>query len=91
MKLIKCNICGDIFSISYETKYCTCKSVGGKYVDNLNAEYYCNKEEDITLIGIDNHSYKVATLLHNEKNIMGTIFSSFIIPKDTCKTFLRKD
>ena len=38
MKLIYCEHCGDLFNLTHTMKYCSCKKVFGRYIDDRNAE-----------------------------------------------------
>jgi hypothetical protein len=40
MKLLFCNKCHDVFRLDRDARKCHCGAVGGKYVNDLNAEYY---------------------------------------------------
>ena len=78
MKLLMCNSCGDIFNLTRELKQCSCKLTGGKYIDNLNAEFYGNA----TLIGFSNSEFLEAI------SFKGLDFKGFTI-KEPCQTFKR--
>ena len=85
MKLLMCKNCGDIFNLDYQEKYCKCKGVKGKYLDNLNAEY---PGSDAVPLGFANNSISVA--INNQPlNGMGYNFNAFVIPKK-CDTFIKK-
>ena len=38
MKIIYCEHCGDLFNLQRTMKYCSCKKVFGRYIDDRNAE-----------------------------------------------------
>lgn len=85
MKLLYCKSCGDIFSLGYREKSCSCGNTKGKYFeDGLHAVY--SGDQSIPL-GISNPSFHDA--LHNQpEEGMGKNFEAFIIPKE-CKTFVK--
>lgn len=85
MKLLMCKNCGDVFNLDYKEKYCKCKGVRGKYLDNLNAEYY---GDDAIPLGFDNLSF-VKAIKNQPNNGMSETFNAFIIPK-VCNTFIKK-
>jgi len=85
MKLLMYKNCGDVFNLDYEEKYCKCKGVVGKYLDNLNAEYH---GDDAIPLGFANNSISVA-IKSQPLNGMGYNFNAFVIPKE-CDTFVRK-
>ena len=78
MKLLMCNSCGDIFNLTREPKQCSCKLVWGRYIDNLNAEFFGNA----TLIGFANPEFLEAL------SFKGLNFKAFTI-KEPCQTFKR--
>ena len=80
MKLILCNKCFSVFSLTKAFKQCDCKECFGMYVDNLIAEY----SGDCTLIGFANSSFVRAV------KSPGIDFTAFTISKD-CKTFKKID
>lgn len=84
MKLLLCTECGDIFNLSYEVRQCTCGKTSGKYIDNLNAEYYGG-----TPLGFDNRTL-VEAIKQQPNDGLGRNFTAFVIPKQ-CKTFIRKE
>jgi hypothetical protein len=86
MKLLRCNDCKDIFSLSSrEEKTCFCERSKGKYLDSLNAVY----SGPCTPLGFDNMSFNHAIMNQKEKG-NGTEFKAFIIPKN-CSTFIKED
>ena len=77
MKLLYCNTCRDIFSLSYTTKTCHCGESGGHYEsDGLNATYYGNA----TPLGFTNNTLKHARERQPEFGA-GFEFTAFVIPK----------
>lgn len=82
MKLLFCSRCTDIFNLTYEIKSCTCGSVEGRYLDELNAIY---KGDTAVPLGFTNDSFCNAIKEQPVKG-MGREFVSFIIPK-SCPTF----
>lgn len=86
MKLLMCKHCGDVFSLDYEEKCCKCKSVKGKYLDNLNAEY---SGDNAIPLGFANGSISEA-IKNQPLNGMGYNFNAFVIPKD-CDTFVKQN
>lgn len=81
MKLLYCNTCKDIFSLSYTTKTCHCGETGGHYeADGLNAQYY----GDCKPIGFANDTFKTARECQPEWGA-GYEFTAFVIPK-VCPT-----
>ena len=91
MKLLMCEKCCDIFSLSLKLKTCSCGVTSGKYIDKLNAEY----KGKALLIGINNDSLKKAFWMQmiddkdeGSENCSGSTFEAFIIPKKT-KTLKR--
>lgn len=83
MKLLFCEKCTDIIRlIKNETTFCKCGSVGGKYIDNLNAVYF---GEMGVPIGFDNYSFYDA-ICDQPKEGMGVTFTAFVIPKN-CPTY----
>jgi hypothetical protein len=85
VKLLKCGNCGDIFSLNFTVKTCSCGKVSGAYTDELNAWY---SGETAMPLGIDNGSFQRAQLFHE---IWGQNpeFKAFFIPVD-CRTFVRR-
>ncbi|MDH5598970.1 MAG: hypothetical protein OEY34_07590 [Cyclobacteriaceae bacterium] len=90
MKLIQCNVCHDIFNLSYELKSCSCGESGGKYTNILYAEISGNCE----IIGFDNNKFYRAIYANNKAKEMGydletgIRFEAFIIPENA-KTIKR--
>ena len=77
MKLLYCNTCKDILSLSYTTKTCHCGESGGHYeTDGLNATYYGNA----TPLGFTNSSFNHARERQPEWG-NGFEFTAFVIPK----------
>ena len=86
MKLLHCNTCKDIFSLSYTTKTCHCGESGGHYeADGLNATYYGNA----TPLGFTNESFDHAKDRQPEWG-NGFEFLAFVIPK-VCPTMVHTD
>ena len=86
MKLLHCNTCKDIFSLSYTTKTCHCGESGGHYeADGLNATYYGNA----TPLGFTNESFDHAKDRQPEWG-NGFEFLAFVIPK-VCPTMVHTE
>jgi len=86
MKLLYCNTCKDIFSLSYTTKTCHCGESGGHYeADGLNATYYGNA----TPLGFTNGSFNHARERQPEWG-NGFEFTAFVIPK-VCPSMVHTD
>lgn len=84
MKLLFCNDCYSVFSLSTQTKKCDCGRSEGKYIDNLNATYKGN------CIPIGFHNNEFINALNNQPlNGWGADFKAFVIPKE-CKTFKKE-
>lgn len=84
MKLLRCNLCGDVFSITYKTKTCTCGESSGVYFkDGINAQYKGN----CTPIGFANNSFRRA-LDNQPLDGAGKEFLAFVIP-EICPTIKR--
>jgi len=54
MKLLLCRNCWDVVKLQKETRSCKCGESGGRYTDNLNAEYW--GADETYIIGLDNRS-----------------------------------
>lgn len=78
MKLLKCNQCHAVFSLDFHEKVCDCEKVGGRYLNNLDAEFW----GDATMIGFKNSSFLTAL------RTIGNDFVAFTI-KEPCQTFKR--
>lgn len=85
MKLLFCNNCHDIFSLSFKEKTCTCGKVKGKYIDQLNAEY---SGDDAIPLGIANPSFAEA-LENQPESGWGEEFTAWVIAKK-CDTMVKK-
>ena len=78
MKLVLCNICGDIFNLTLFRKQCSCgKSYGNYLLEGVTAEI---SKESIP-IGFENRSIRAALA----KRIflspdLGAEFTAFVIP-----------
>ena len=85
MKLLLCRNCGDVFSLSKNTKSCSCGETKGRYIDNLNAWY---SGIDALPLGFANNSF--ITAINNQPDSgWGKSFEAFVIEKD-CETFKLK-
>lgn len=82
MKLLFCSICHDVFRLDHDARECHCGLVGGKYVDDLNAEYY---GKDAIPLGFANETFAEAVCNQPHAG-MGERFTAFVIPKE-CDTF----
>lgn len=94
MKLLACNLCGDVFNLTREYRECSCKSVSGNYVDRLNAEVFMSKRGNGFVLGFANSSFGSAIWAQHVNGdseevmpYMGTTvakgrdFAAFIIPE----------
>jgi len=77
MKLLFCLKCNDIFNLSHVGKTCQCGQSGGRYLDNINAEYW---GDQVVPLGFENNSLKEA-IIRQTNNPPGTEFTAFVIPK----------
>ena len=77
MKLLLCKKCQDVIKLTYDERTCKCGSVGGKYVDNINVEYYGDLA---VLLGFNNSSLRNA-VINQPDNGMGKEFIAFVMPK----------
>ncbi len=78
MKMLYCPDCNDIFNLSRNTKSCTCNKVGGRYLDDVTAEYWGHKAVPL---GFTNSSFKEA-LIKRPNDGFGSKYESFIIAKN---------
>jgi len=86
MKLIYCNNCADVLSLSYTTKTCRCGETGGHYErDGLHAIYYGNAMP----LGFTNDTFKHARERQPEWG-NGFEFTAFVIPK-VCPTMVHTE
>jgi len=77
MKLLFCLKCNDIFNLNFAGKTCSCNATGGRYLDNINAEYW----GDYAIpLGFENNSLKQA-IIKQTNNPPGPEFTAFVIPK----------
>jgi len=81
MKMLYCPDCNDIFNLSRNTKSCTCNKVGGRYLDDVIAEYWGH---NAIPLGFTNNSFKEA-LIKQPNDGLGSRYESFIIAKN-CNT-----
>lgn len=84
MKLLACQKCGEIFSLSVLFSCCGCGQSAGYYTSNVNATVM----GPCTVLGISNRSYQSAAACHevapygpNGDNSVGWRFEAFIIPE----------
>ena len=85
MKLLLCDNCQSVFSLSRKEKTCDCGACGGKYIDNLNAEFWGKA------IPLGMHNFSLGTALSMQpQEGWGKEFKAFVIPK-VCKTMEKKD
>lgn len=84
MKLLFCNDCYSVFSLSNKTKKCDCSKSSGKYTDDLNATYKGN----CIPIGFHNTDFLIS-LQNQPLDGWGVDFKAFVIPKE-CKTFKKE-
>lgn len=93
MKIFFCTRCHELFNLGYEYKECSGKHGGGKYVDNLNAEVWGDREI-VHLLGFANSTLADALRLQikdgDQEGMMpygqgfvrkGRDFTAFIIPE----------
>lgn len=80
MKLLFCNSCQSIFSLSFTEKKCDCGETSGKYIDDRNAIFSGNA----MMIGFDNTEFREAL------GFKGLSFKAFTI-KEPCFTFKRSE
>jgi len=83
MKLLFCTNCYDIISLKSEERRCQCGTTGGKYLDDLMAEYW---GDNAVPLGISNPSFVAALTAGQPVGDKGLNFEAFIMPKD-CETF----
>ena len=83
MKLLACHNCSEIFSLSFDNKYCKCKNVSGKYVSSNKAAINGTKGT-FSVIGFNNTSFinaiKKQIKLGNLPNGSGREFIAFVLP-----------
>lgn len=85
MKLLFCSDCWDVIKLDLdELRFCKCKKVSGKYVDNLFAVY---TGDAAVPLGFRNPSLESAIRFQPESG-MGRDFIAFVIAKE-CPTFRR--
>lgn len=78
MKLLLCRACQDVKKLTSDRRWCTCGKSGGRYLDQLNAEYW---GRHALLVGFDNNTLSEAILHGNWKDAhFGPRFTAFIIP-----------
>jgi len=86
MKLLLCRACQDVLKLQEspsqrEARRCKCGKSGGRYLDQLNAEFW---GRHALLIGFDNNS--LATAVHGGvwkgDVAFGPRFTAFIIPRN---------
>ena len=82
MKLIYCLDCDSVVRLTGKReRVCECGRSGGKYLDDLNAEFF---GENAVPLGFANSSFIEA--IHNRPHEgMGERFTAFVIPT-VCKT-----
>ena len=86
MKLLYCHHCGDVVSLRFVARRCSCGRSGGYYkLDGLNAVIL----GDAIPLGFDNHSFQLA-LKNRPKSGLGTGFKAFVIPF-ACETIQVED
>jgi hypothetical protein len=81
VKLILCSDCCDIFALTEKRRNCLCDKSGGRYLDDILAEYWGKAIP----LGISNPSL-VAAVLKQPECGEGEKFEAFVIPKN-CDTF----
>lgn len=86
MKLLLCKSCQDVIKLTYTSRTCECGKAGGRYLNDLDAEYFGSSAVPI---GFANGSLVDAVFKQPEKG-MGQTFTAFVIPKE-CPTFVKLD
>lgn len=82
MKLLLCQDCGDVFSLTKVKRSCQCGETSGRYIDNLNAEYSGD-----AAIPLGFHNTFFLNAIHNQpESGLGKNFEAFVIPKE-CPTY----
>lgn len=96
MKLILCHQCQDVFKFGTTSfKSCDCGNVKARYIDSVNAEFYCDND-DYSLIGFANGTLVKSIDKYKKKKEktgyelgeMGIGFNAFIIP-EPCPTIMK--
>jgi hypothetical protein len=82
MKLILCKKCHDVIKLDISPRTCKCKGCGGRYIDDLHAEYWGS---DSVPLGFSNSSLVDAVSRQPESG-QGCLFTAFVIPIQ-CDTF----
>ena len=77
MKLLFCNRCGDVFSLSNEWKTCRCGKSQGKYINRIDVQH---KGYSIPL-GFNSRSFHEA-LKNRPSTGTGKEFVAFVIPRE---------
>jgi hypothetical protein len=91
MKLLLCELCGDVFSLRKDARYCKCGENGGRYVDNINVEVWGT---EAIVLGFANNTLMKALSEQKQygdltekmggiygNQVMGRPFTAFIIPE----------
>lgn len=78
MKLIFCPKCGDVLSLRYSFRSCTCSASGGKY---LSDGYHAVIEGDAIPLGFNNDAFKKALAKDRSLPQRGILFTAFVIPE----------
>lgn len=87
MKLLFCKSCHDVIRLIQDReRLCKCGKVGGRYIDEIRAEYWGGKKA--IPLGFDNYSLASA-IDHQPLSGEGQYFKAFVIPK-ACPTFKKK-
>jgi predicted nucleic acid-binding Zn-ribbon protein len=88
MKLLFCTSCGEVFSLKKSEVKCSCLRSGGKYLDDINAEYYGT----CIPLGFSNTSFAMAwsKTLQAPSPTTTVEFTAFVV-SPTSRTFRRKD
>jgi len=76
MKLLLCPECADVQKLSREPRRCQCGASGGRYVDDLNAEY----DGAAIPLGIHNADLARAVCEEPRADGLGWCFVAWVIP-----------
>jgi hypothetical protein len=82
MKLILCGECQDVRKILSTNTSCFCGKSGGRYLDNLFAEYWGSAIP----LGFDNYSLVDACKAPDRSDGKGVKFDAFVVPR-VCATY----
>ena len=86
MKLLHCDNCQDIFSMTFLLKSCSCGKTSGVYIDALNAVY---TGKYAVCLGIDNQALDIA-ISKQSVDGEGVKFESYVVPS-WCSSTIKVD